>query len=185
MRCSWVNLKNQKYIEYHDKEWGIASYDDRYLFEMLILELFQSGLNWEIILNKRESFKKAYDNFDVYKISRYDNKKIIELMNNKNIIRNKLKIEASINNAKIFIDIKNEFQSFSNYIWSFTNYKVIHSKKNKTESALSKKISEDLKKRGMKFIGSKIIYSYLQAIGVIFDHELKCFKYQEEVCIKN
>lgn len=176
-RCNWVNLNNENYIAYHDFEWGQVSYNDNYLFEMLILEMFQAGLNWETILNKRVFFKAAFDNFDFYKVSEYDSAKIDDLMTNKNIIRNRRKILASINNAKIFIKIKKEYGSFSNYIWHFTKGKVIKYKKPKIESDLSKKISIDLKKRGMSFVGSIIIYSYLQAIGIIDDHEKQCFKY--------
>lgn len=179
-RCSWVNLNNENYIAYHDLEWGQASFDDNYLFEMLVLEMFQAGLNWETILNKRISFKEAFDNFDVDKVSKYDDLKVDNLMTNKNIIRNRRKILASINNAKVFIRIKEEYGSFSNYMWHFTKGKVIKYRKPKTESALSKKISIDLKKRGMSFVGSVIIYSYLQAIGVIDDHEKQCFKYGGE-----
>ena len=116
MRCKWVNLDNELYIKYHDKEWGIPSHDDKYLFEMLLLESFQAGLSWECILNKRENFRISFDNFDYYKISKYDDKKIEELLNNKKIIRNKLKIKAAINNAKVFINIKKEYKSFNNYI---------------------------------------------------------------------
>lgn len=180
-RCKWVNLKNPLYIEYHDKEWGVPSYNDSYLFEMLVLESFQAGLSWECVLNKREEFRKAFDNFDYNKIQKYDEKKIEELCNNRKIIRNKLKVKATINNAKVFIKIQKEFGSFSNYIWSFTNNKVIKNVDNnfKTTSELSDKISNDLKKREMKFVGSTIIYSYLQAIGIINDHELECDFYNK------
>lgn len=178
-RCAWVNLNNPLYIKYHDEEWGIISHDDAYLFEMLVLESFQAGLSWECILNKRESFRKSFDNFDYYKISKYDEVKINELMTNKDIIRNRLKIKAAINNAQIFIKIKEEYGTFDKYIWSFTDNKVIKNKddKFKTTSELSDTISKDLINRGMKFVGSTIIYSYLQAIGVIDDHERKCSKY--------
>ena len=176
-RCSWVN-DNPLYIKYHDEEWGVASYDDKYLFEMLLLESFQAGLSWECILNKRENFRDAFDNFDYNKISNYDENKINELINNKGIIRNKLKINAAINNSKIFIKIQEEYGTFSKYIWSFTNNKIIIHNGDKlyTRNSLSDRISEDLKKRGMKFVGTVIIYSYLQAIGVIDDHEIDCFK---------
>ena len=179
MRCKWVNEKNDLYVKYHDKEWGIPSYDDTYLFEMLLLESFQAGLSWECILNKREYFKESFDNFDYKKISKYDDDKIEELLNNKNIIRNKLKINAAINNAKIFMNIQKEYKTFSNYIWHFTNNKVIKNKTNifRTTSSLSDEISSDLKNRGMKFVGSTIVYSYLQAIGIIDDHELNCDNY--------
>lgn len=177
-RCAWCNLNNEIYVNYHDKEWGVLNLDDSYLFEMLILELFQAGLSFECVLNKREYFKEAYDNFDVNKVSLYDENKINELMNNKNIIRNKRKIEASINNAKIFNNIKNEYGSFHNYLKTFTNDKVIY-ENDKTTSELSDTISSDLKSRGMKFIGSVIIYSYLQAIGIINSHEKDCYKYKK------
>lgn len=172
-RCKWVNLKNEKYIKYHDEEWGIPKYDDHELFELLILESFQAGLSWECILNKRESFRLAYDNFDIDKVVCYDATKLNELYNNKNIVRNKRKINASVKNAKIFKEIQMEYQSFSNYIWSFTDRQVVY-ENDKTTSVLSDKISEDLKKRGMTFVGSIIIYSYLQAIGIINSHEDDC-----------
>ena len=180
-RCSWVNENNELYIKYHDEEWAVRSCDDKYLFEMLLLESFQAGLSWECILNKRESFRKAFDNFDYKKIAKYKEDKINELLNNKEIIRNKLKINAAINNAKIFMEIQKEYKTFSNYIWSFTNNKTIINKddKFKTTSNLSDTISNNLKKRGMKFVGSTIIYSYLQAIGIINDHELECSFYKQ------
>lgn len=179
-RCSWVNLTNPLYIDYHDKEWGRPVYDDNKLFEMLLLESFQAGLSWECILNKRKYFKEAFDDYNYVKISNYKEDKINELLNNKNIIRNRNKIMASISNAKIFISIKDEYGSFSNYIWHFTNNKVIKNINDKfnTTSDLSDTISKDLKRRGMKFVGSVIIYSYLQAVGIIDDHELKCFCYK-------
>ena len=174
-RCFWVNLNNPKYVDYHDKEWCVPSYDDNYLFEMLVLESFQAGLSWECILNKRDYFKEAFDNFDYKKISKYDESKILELLNNKNIIRNKLKIKATITNSKIFMDIQKEYGSFSNYIWSFTNNEIIdHKGEIITSNELSDTISKDLKKRGMKFVGTTIIYSYLQAIGIVNDHDLTC-----------
>ena len=175
-RCKWVNLKNENYIKYHDEEWGVPSFDDEYLFEMLVLESFQAGLSWECILNKREEFKKAFDNFDYCKVAKYGDKKIEELINNNGIIRNKLKIKAAISNAKIFIDIKKEYGSFSNYIWGFTNGNIILNTDDnfKTTSDLSDTISKELQKRGMKFVGSTIIYSYLQSIGIINDHEISC-----------
>jgi len=175
-RCMWCNLDNITYVNYHDKEWGVLNLDDAYLFEMLILESFQAGLSWECVLNKRKYFKEAYDNFDVNKVSLYDEHKIDELMNNKNIIRNKLKIKASINNAKIFNDIKKEFGSFHNYLKKFTNDEVIY-ENDKTTSELSDAISNDLKMRKMKFVGSTIIYSYLQAIGIINSHDDCCYKH--------
>ena len=175
-RCKWCNLKNEKYIKYHDEEWGILNKDDRYLLEILILESFQAGLSWECILNKRSSFQKAYDNFDLNMICSYTEEKIKELEENKEIIRNKLKIKASINNAKIFRKIKEEYGSFYAYLQKFTNGKIIY-ENNLTTNDLSDQISKDLLKRGMKFVGSTIIYSYLQAIGIIYSHEKDCFLY--------
>ncbi len=177
-RCKWCNLKNPKYIEYHDNEWCKLNLDDKYLFEMLILESFQAGLSWECVLNKRESFKECYDNFDLDKVCNYDEIKINELINNKDIIRNKLKIRASINNAKVFKDIISEYGSFHNYLKQFTDDKIIY-EIDKTTNELSDKISNDLIKRGMKFVGSTIIYSYLQAIGIIYSHDKDCFLYKE------
>lgn len=178
-RCSWVDLKSPLYIKYHDEEWGVPKYNDRDLFELLILEGFQAGLSWITVLKKREAFRKAFDNFEVNKVSKYGEEKVAELLNNANIIRSRNKIEASINNAKIFIEIQKEFGSFSNYIWSFTNGKIIKNKDDnlKVSSPLSDTISKDLKKRGMKYVGTVIIYSYLQAIGVINDHEINCSCY--------
>ena len=173
MRCKWCNEKNKKYVEYHDKEWGILNTEDKYLFEMLILESFQAGLSWECVLNKREAFRKSYDNFAIDKIINYDDKKIEELINNKYIIRNKLKIKSSINNARIFKQISEEYKGFYNYLKTFTKGDVIY-ENDKTTSILSDNISQDLQKRGMKFVGSTIIYSYLQAIGVIYSHDDTC-----------
>ena len=178
-RCSWCNLNNPIYVEYHDNEWGKVSHDEDYLFEMLILEMFQAGLSWETILNKRENFRKSFDNFDYQKVSLYKEDKINELMNNKGIIRNRRKIESSINNAVVFINIQNEYGSFDNYIWSFTNGNTIKSDGKEVSSELSDLISKDLSKKGMKFVGTKIIYSYLQAIGIIYDHEETCFLHKE------
>lgn len=180
-RCKWLNENNVLYVYYHDHEWAVPNYDDNYMFEFLILESFQAGLSWETILNKRENFKKAFDNFDYKKIANYDENKINELMTNSGIIRNKLKIKAAINNAKIFMEIQKEFNSFSNYIWSFTNNKIIKNINDhfKTTSDLSDRVSKDLIRRGMKFVGSTIIYSYLQAIGVINDHETTCAFYKK------
>ncbi len=178
MRCKWCNENNPLYVEYHDKEWGVINFDDKYLFEMLILESFQAGLSWECILNKRKDFEKAYDNFDINKVVNYDDNKVNELMINKSIIRNKLKIKASINNAKIFKSIQNEYGSFNNYLITFTNNKILY-ETSKVTNDLSNNISNDLMNRGMKFVGSTIIYSYLQAIGVIYSHDENCFLYKE------
>ena len=177
-RCKWCNLENKKYIDYHDNEWGIINNNDKYLLEMLILESFQAGLSWECILNKRDNFNQAYDNFDLDKICQYDENKIQELLQNKGIIRNKLKIKASINNAKIFKNIRQEYGTFSNYLKTFTKGEIIF-EIGKTTNELSDAISKDLKKRKMTFVGSTIIYSYLQAIGIIYSHEKDCFMYKE------
>ena len=174
-RCNWVT-EDEIYIKYHDEEWGIPKHDDEELFEMLVLESFQAGLSWITILKKRENFKKAFDNFDVLKVANYDDDKVNELLENEGIIRHKGKINSAINNANIFIDIQKEFESFDKYIWSFTDSKIIKAEY-LTESDLSKEISKDLKKRGMKFVGPKIIYSYLESIGIINNHQKNCFKY--------
>lgn len=174
-RCFWANPKNPVYLRYHDEEWGVPQHNDRMLFEMLLLECFQAGLSWECILNKREAFREAFDNFDVEKISNYDEKKIEKLLENKGIIRNRLKIKATITNARIFMEIQKEFGSFDVYLWAFSNCKVILEPCDlQTTSPLSDAISKDLKKRGMKFVGSTVIYSYLQATGVIFGHLKEC-----------
>lgn len=177
-RCKWCNLKNPLYVKYHDEEWGVLRIDDQYLFEMLILESFQAGLSWECVLNKRAAFKKAYDDFDIEKVCLYDDVKISQLLTNQNIIRNKLKIKASINNAKIFSEIVKEYGSFYRYLVSFCGSNIIY-EYDKTTSKISDNISNDLIKRGMKFVGSTIIYSYLQAIGIINSHEPGCFKYYD------
>ena len=179
MRCSWCNLNNKKYVDYHDNEWGVLNLNEHYLFEMLVLESFQAGLSWECVLNKREYFRESFDNFDVDKIINYDNEKINNLLNNRNIIRNRLKILATINNAKIFKSIEIEYKSFKNYLLSFNN-EIIY-EYDKVSNGLSDKISNDLKKRGMKYVGTKIIYSYLQAIGIINSHEKCCYLYKKDI----
>ena len=178
-RCKWCNPENRLYIAYHDEEWGRLRTDDKYMFEMLILESFQAGLSWECILNKREAFRRAFDEFDIDKICNYNENKVNELMDNKDIVRNKLKINATINNAKIFKKIQLEYGFFYNYIKKFTDGKIIF-ENNKVTSELSDAISKDLKKQGMKFVGSTIIYSYLQAVGVINSHENGCFLYKNK-----
>lgn len=180
-RCRWVDEKSEIYVKYHDEEWGVPKYDDRELFELLILESFQAGLSWITILKRREGFRQAFDNFDVVKVSRYNQDKIEKLMHNDKIIRCRGKINAAVNNAKAFIQIQKEYGSFSNYIWSFTDNKII---KNTTDAMpvstpLSDTISKDLKKRGMKYVGTVIIYSYLQAAGIVNDHERECFCYNK------
>lgn len=178
-RCFWVDEKSEIYTKYHDEEWGVPKFDDKELFELLVLESFQAGLSWITVLKKREAFRKSFDNFDVKKVAIYNENKVKELLQNPAIIRSNGKINAAINNAKIFIQIQKEFGSFSKYIWNFTNGKVIKNTTGETivSSPLSDKISIDLKKRGMKYVGTVIIYSYLQAIGVLDDHDKDCFKY--------
>lgn len=178
-RCFWVDENSELYVKYHDEEWGVPKYNDHELFELLILESFQAGLSWLTILKKRENFRNAFDNFDAQKIANYDDFKIEKLMKNSGIVRCKNKIKSAISNTKIFLKIQEEFGSFSKYIWGFTDNKII---KNTTgqiivSSPLSDKISKDLKKRGMKYVGTVIIYSYLQAIGIVNDHDKTCFKY--------
>ena len=182
IRCDWVDLNNQLYIDYHDNEWGAEQHNDTKLFELLILEGAQAGLSWSTILKKRQNYIKAFDNFNVQKIAEYDQKKIDELLQDSGIIRNKLKISSTIKNAKVFIQIQKEFKSFDKYLWNFVDGKPIKNsfttlKDFPTSTDLSDKISKDLKKRGMNFVGSTIIYAYLQAVGVVTDHQLKCFKY--------
>lgn len=179
-RCLWVNLKNPLYIKYHDEEWGSPQHNDKTLYELLILECFQAGLSWECVLNKRENFRKVYDNFDIEKIVNYDEKKEQELLLNPLIIRNKLKVSASIKNSIVFKKIQQEYGTFDNYIWKFTDKKVISEDYTvRTFSPLSDEISKDLKKRGMKFIGSTTVYAYLQSIGVINAHGKECDLYKK------
>ena len=173
-RCHWCNMKNPIYIVYHDLEWCQPNFDDHYLYEMLILESFQAGLSWECVLNKREAFCKAYDGFDIDKVCAYDEAKEEELQNNADIIRNKRKIKASIRNSQIFKKIVEEYGSFYAYLKTFTNGERFY-EVDKTTNDISDAISNDLKKRGMTFVGSTIIYSYLQAIGIIYSHEKECF----------
>lgn len=179
-RCAWLNLNNEIYVKYHDEEWGKPLYDDRKLYELLLLECFQAGLSWECVLNKRENFRSAFDSFDIDKIIAYDDAKKEELMNNPGIIRNWLKIKAAINNSIAFKAIQKEYGSFSNYIWSFTDGKVIMEEFTvRTTSPLSDAISKDLKKRGMTFVGSTIIYSFLQSMCVIHGHSKDCICYRQ------
>ena len=173
-RCRWANPKNDRYIRYHDEEWSVPVYDDHKLFEMLILEGFQAGLSWECVLNKQPAFEEAFDGFDLDKICEYKEEKLLELQNNPGIIRNKLKIKAAVKNAMIFREIQKEYGSFAEYLWKWTEGQVIY-ENDKITSELSDAISADLKKRGMTFVGSTIIYSYLQAVGVIYSHEPGCY----------
>lgn len=174
IRCCWANPRNERYIRYHDEEWGVPVHDDRKLFEMLILECFQAGLSWECVLNKRDAFRKAFDNFDPEKVSAYTEDKLEVLRSNPGIIRNRLKIQAAVTNAWAFLEIQKEYGSFSDYIWHWTDGKVV-CETGQTSSELSDRISKDLKKRGMKFMGTTVIYAYLQAVGVLSSHEQDCF----------
>ena len=182
-RCEWPG-NNELSINYHDKEWGVPLHDDNSLFEYLILDTFQAGLSWQTILNKRKNFQKAFHNFNAKKISKYSEKDKSRLLNDSGIIRNKLKINASIINAQKFLEVQKEFGSFDKYIWQFTNYKTIHNKfrtlsnlPSKTEE--SEKMSEDLKKRGFKFCGPTVCYAFMQAAGMVNDHTTDCFRYKE------
>ena len=175
-RCNFVNLNNPLYVEYHDREWSKVLHDETKLIELFILETFHCGLSWECILNKRKDFILAFDNFDINKIAQYDEEKVALLLSNSKIIRHKQKILAAINNAKVILNIQQEFGSFDNYIWHFTNFTtIVEPYIIRTFSSLSDTISKDLKLRGMKFVGSVTIYSFLQACGVIFAHDKDCF----------
>ena len=182
-RCNW-STKDQMYIDYHDEEWGCSTYDDNKLFEYLILEGMQAGLSWLTILKKRENYRILYDDFDPLKVANYNEAKKLRLLEDTGIIRNKLKIEASVTNAQAFLNIQKEFCSFKKYIWQFVNNKPIQNafrsiKEIPAKTKLSYKISKDLKKRGFKFIGSTIIYAHIQATGMVNDHVVDCFRYKE------
>ncbi len=177
-RCPWAGTE-QIYIDYHDKEWGVPLHDDRRLFEMLILEGMQAGLSWITVLKKREDFRRAFDNFNAEKIARYTDKKIEQLMQNEKIIRNRRKITATVNNAKAFLEIQKEFGSFDKFIWSYVDGKPIVNRFETMSNVpantpLSDKISRDLKKRGFNFVGTTIIYSFMQAVGMVDDHLTSC-----------
>lgn len=182
-RCSWCE-KDEIYMKYHDEEWGVPVFDDRKQFEFLVLESAQAGLSWLTILKKRKGYRKAYDGFNPITVAKFNDKKIEELMNFEGIIRNERKIRASVNNAKRFIEVQKEFGSFSEYIWRFVDYKpIINTWKKESEipakTKLSEEISKDLKNRGFSFLGPIIIYSHLQAIGLINDHIVDCFRYNQ------
>lgn len=178
IRCKWCNVKNPSYIKYHDEEWGVPVYDDSILLEFLILEPFQAGLSWETVLNKREDFRKEFLDYDPEKIIQYAEEKIRKMLQNPKIIRNRRKIEAAINNTKVFLNIQKEWGTFSGYIWHFTDEEIVY-ETGKISSPLSDNISKDMKKRGMKFIGTTTVYAYLQAIGVINSHDETCFMYKK------
>lgn len=182
-RCHWCNLANPLYVTYHDQEWGIANFQDPYLFEMLILESFQAGLSWETILNKRVAFRQAYDHFNVDKVAQYGEDKVQELIANPQIIRHPAKIRASIQNAQVLQNIQADYGSFYAYLTTFTQGKR-WVELDKTSSPLSEAVSKGLKQKGMAFIGPTIIYSYLQACGIIYSHEKNCFLYRTEIWLK-
>src|SRR3972149_6023485 len=178
--CSWLT-EDKLMIKYHDKEWGVAVHNDKKLFEFLLLEGFQAGLSWKTILHKRENFCKAFDNFDFNKIANYNRRKISSLLKDEGIIRNKLKVEAAVTNAKAFLQVRREFGTFDKYIWGFVNYEPIHNgfkslKKLPARTKLSDRISKDLKRRGFKFVGSTIVYAHMQATGMVNDHIVSCFR---------
>jgi len=182
-RCSWPG-KDELMIKYHDEEWGVPLHDDRKLFEFLVLDAFQAGLSWKIVLNKREGFRNAFLNFDYKKVAKFKEKDVERLKQNSRIIRNGLKIKATITNAQKFLDVQKEFGSFDKYIWHFTKYKTIKNKfRNDKEiparSKESDSMSDDLKKRGFKFVGSTICYAFMQAAGMVNDHTVDCFRYNE------
>ena len=179
MRCGWVDLKDEIYVKYHDEEWGVPNHDDRYLFEMLILEGAQAGLSWQTVLKKRESYREAFDDFDPEIIATYNEAKIESLLQNEGIIRNRLKVNSAVKNAKVFLQIQEEFGSFDAYLWAYVDGKPIVNYPEGMEdlpakTGLSDAISKDLKKRGMNFVGSTIMYAYMQAVGVVDDHFVGC-----------
>jgi DNA-3-methyladenine glycosylase I len=181
-RCKWVN-EDPLYRDYHDKEWGVPVYDDQKLFEFLILEGAQAGLSWYTVLKKRDNYRAAFDNFAPEKIARYSDKKIAKILENPGIIRNRLKVNAAVVNAKLFLDVQSDWGSFSNYIWHFVDNKPLKNKRKSlkdipSRTDISDRMSKDLKKRGFKFIGSTICYAFMQAIGMVDDHTADCFRYK-------
>ncbi len=182
-RCDWCGTE-PIYVDYHDKEWGVPVHDDRLHFEMIILDGAQAGLSWITILKRRETYREAFDNFDVNKVSRYSEKKIETLLRDPGIIRNRLKVKSTVQNAKSFLEVQKEFGSFDQYIWQFVNHKTIENKWKKmsdvpAKTAESDAMSKDLKKRGFSFVGSTICYAYMQAAGMVNDHTMDCFRYNE------
>jgi len=187
-RCTWAQASPSE-EKYHDEEWGIPVHDDRLLFEFLILEGAQAGLSWSTILNKRDGYRKAFDNFEVKKVARYSKKKVDKLLLNPEIVRNKLKVNAAVTNARQFLEIQQEFSSFNDYIWNFVSGKPIqncwkNASQVPTSTIESDAMSKDLKKRGFKFVGTTICYAYMQAIGMVNDHSINCFRYNEIKKIK-
>lgn len=184
VRCEWVRNQPDIYIKYHDEQWGVPVHDDRLLFQKLVLDGAQAGLSWLTILKKREGYIEAFDDFDIEKVASYDEPKIAQLINNPAIIRNRLKIHSAVKNAKVFLDIQKEFGSFDSFLWNFTDGNTIHGNYRHiaevpTKNNLSDSISKELKQRGMSFVGTTIIYAYLQAIGILNDHTTDCFRYHD------
>ncbi len=182
-KCGWC-VGDDLYEAYHDKEWGVPVYNDETLFEFLILETFQAGLSWITILRKRENFFDAFNQFDYKKIAKYDDTKVEELLQNAGIIRNKLKVRSAITNAQLYMKIQDQYGSFSKYVWAFVNNKPVKNKVQYYKDApanttISDALSKDLKKRGFKFVGSTVIYAFMQATGMVNDHEIDCFRYNE------
>lgn len=186
VRCKWVEGQFEDYIQYHDVEWGVPVHDEKTLFEFLILEGAQSGLSWSTVLKKREGYRKSFVNFDVQKVAQYSGEKIEELLQFEGIIRNRLKVNSAVINAKAFIEVQKEFGSFDHYIWSFVGGEpIVNHWKGMSDLPSSSKesdaLSKDLKKRGFKFVGSTIMYAYMQACGLVMDHTVDCFRYKEMV----
>ncbi len=184
IRCEWVRNQPEIYIKYHDEQWGVPVHDDRLLFQKLVLDGAQAGLSWLTILKKRESYIEAFDGFDLEKVASYDDKKIEQLMGNAGIVRNRLKINSAVKNARVILSIQDEFGSFDRFIWGFTNGKTLNGNYSQlkdvpTKSNLSDSVSKEMKRRGMSFVGTTIIYAYLQAIGVLNDHTVDCFRYYQ------
>jgi len=184
LRCPWVDLNKPDYVDYHDVEWGVPVYDDKTLFEFITLEAAQAGLSWYTVLKKRGNYRRAFADFQVEKVARFNTRSVERLMNDAGIVRNRLKVKAAINNARRFIDIQTEFGSFSSYLWSFVGGRTIVNELRqmsdfKATSVESEAAARDLKKRGFKFVGSTIMYAYLQATGLVNDHTLDCFRRQE------
>lgn len=182
-RCPW-SASDPLYIEYHDREWGVPVHDDRKLFEMLVLEGAQAGLSWITILKKRENYRKAFDNFDARKIAKYDAKRVRELLKNEGIVRNRLKIDATISNARAFLAVQKEFRSFDNYIWQFVEGRAKMNRRTSLKhipptTPESDAMSKDLKTRGFRFVGSTICYAFMQAVGMVNDHLVSCFRYSD------
>jgi len=183
-RCGWVPLNKPLYVQYHDVEWGVPVHDDNIMFEFLVLESFQAGLSWEIVLNKRENFRAAYAGFNFQKIAEFDEARVQELLQDQGIIRNQLKIRAAINNAQCYQQVIAEFGSFCTYFWGFTEGKTIQNHFHElaelpAKTALSDSIAKDLKQRGFKFLGSTVIYAHMQAVGLVNDHLEECFRYKQ------